>query len=421
MQALMALRTARVFIRQGVAIGLALLLVLGSVLASWQISARLDLKPGPNEYNIAAWEVRNLPGKWLFLLGEVFRGRASEAEQDEKLLHFFTLAAEVERLERRLGEAAQRDTHPEAALLADLDDKRRERDRLENQVEATIESRLSKVIKTEGLTRSFLNVVWPPVDFEFTDAPRALATSRRDRIELLGSILLREDLNLYEIERIEAETAARDHVSALAFPTGGIGAYPTIIDQQDDYARAVEVIAHEWMHNYLFFRPLGFNYYGNNDLRTMNETVADLVGRELARAVVARWPLPAAQPDFSRDEESPPTGPRVDAGAELRRLRAEVDALLEDGKIAEAEWLMEQQRQELAAAGHFIRKINQAYFAYLNLYAGEAGSPAAVNPIGPKIDELRRASASLKEFVDVAGSLTSVDALDRALQALGAR
>ena len=76
---------------------------------------------------------------------------------------------------------------------------------------------------------------------------------------------------------------------------------------------------------------------------------------------------------------------------------------------------MEEKRRELADAGFFIRKLNQAYFAFTNLYAGESGSPAAVNPIGPKVDQLRRQSDSLSQFLDRVGGVTSVAALDRLL------
>jgi hypothetical protein len=100
------------------------------------------------------------------------------------------------------------------------------------------------------------------------------------------------------------------------------------------------------------------------------------------------------------------------------KLRGEVDALLAQGKVDEAEALMEQRREELADAGYFIRKINQAYFAYLNLYAGETGSAASTDPIGPKVDELRSRSATLKQFVDVVGSVTNVRELNAALQSL---
>ena len=92
-----------------------------------------------------------------------------------------------------------------------------------------------------------------------------------------------------------------------------------------------------------------------------------------------------------------------------------MDDLLKAGKVDEAEALMEQRRQELAARGVRIRRINQAYFAFLNLYAGSAGNGIAVNPIGPKIDDLRKRSSSLKDFVDKVGSMTSLADLDEAL------
>jgi hypothetical protein len=79
---------------------------------------------------------------------------------------------------------------------------------------------------------------------------------------------------------------------------------------------------------------------------------------------------------------------------------------------------MEERRGDLAARGYYVRKINQAFFAFTNLYAGEAGAPGATNPIGPKVDELRRRSASLAEFIAVVGDVTSVFDLDRALAAL---
>ena len=36
---------------------------------------------------------------------------------------------------------------------------------------------------------------------------------------------------------------------------------------------------------------------------------------------------------------------------------------------------MEQRRQEFAARGYYFRKLNQAYFAFTNLYAGAGGRP----------------------------------------------
>ena len=396
------------------ALAVALTAVLVCAAAAYQINVALSPIPGANEYNIIAWEARNLPAKWLFEIGSLFRGDLTPEEEDESIRRFLALTQEIDSLEQSASNSRSR-AEPVEGERDRLMALEQERDRIENQVEDTIEERIGTVAKEEGITRSTLlfgRVVFPPVDFEFTDSPRSLATSPRDHIELLGTTLLSEDLALQEVTQIEAEKLREENLSALAFPTGGIGAYPTLIDYTMSYRGLLEVVAHEWMHNYLALRPLGFNYYDSAELRALNETVADLAGRELALRALERWPLEEPSPPGN---PSPSPAPDVDTGAVLRALRLEVDALLAAGEIETAEALMEQRRRELAEQGVFIRKINQAYFAFTNLYAGEAGSPGATNPIGPKIDELRSRSGSLSEFVSVVGGITSVEELDRAL------
>ena len=75
-------------------------------------------------------------------------------------------------------------------------------------------------------------------------------------------------------------------------PTGGIGAYPAIIEPTDDYLSALQVATHEWMHDYLYFHPLGSRYFASDTLRTINETVADIVGH--GDGVAGRGGVPAA-------------------------------------------------------------------------------------------------------------------------------
>lgn len=393
---------------RGLALFVSVILVVAATVASFATVKALELRVPADRYNLAAWEARHFSNKWWFELGDLFRKGRSGAERNREILRFFELTNEITRLEQQ--ESSTNDDRLNAL--------HRERDRLENRVEDTIEDRISTVLREQGLTRRLLlfTVVWPPVDFEFTDSPRNLVTSPRDRIELLTTELLRPDLSLAEVEEIERVTERRRNVSALAAPTAGIGAYPSIVGYLSSYERTVEVAAHEWMHNYLFFYPLGFNYYRSNDLRTMNETVADLVGQEIATEVLRRWPLPDDTTPQDQGTADPQSGPALDAGAELRRLRGEVDALLAAGDVDAAESLMETRRLELAAQGFYLRRLNQAYFAFNNLYAGEAGSPAATNPIGPKLDELRRRSSSLADFVALVSRMTSVEELDAALE-----
>jgi hypothetical protein len=409
--------------RRIIAAAVSVILVVVSVMGPAWAEASFSLRPPADQFNVAAWELRHFPGKWLYGFDRLFHSEPSLEQENATLLRFYALTDDIDTLENAQSDLVASGKPADEARARDLEAKRKERSGIQRQVEHILESRLTKIIDAEGITRSALvkRVVWPPVDFDFTDAPRMLAISPRDRIFLKKQVPLREGLSLAQVEAIEADAEKGGDVSALAFPLGGFGAYPTIVDYSDDYLAGLQVIAHEWTHNYLFFRPLGINYNKSNDLTTMNETTADLVGHELAADVVKRFPItpptpvPTPSPTPPPATTAAPPQPRIDVGAELRKLRGEVDDLLKAGKIDEAEALMEQTRQDLAARGVRIRKINQAYFAFLNLYAGSAGTGVAVNPIGPKIDSLRKQSSSLRQFVDVVGSLTSAVDLDRVL------
>ncbi|HEY7268629.1 MAG TPA: hypothetical protein VH951_02260 [Dehalococcoidia bacterium] len=391
-------------------------LVVAAFALAAGINSALSLRPGPNEYNLPAWEARNFANKWLYEVGSLFDGRPDAAQQDRDLGAFLGAVDSVDKLE-------QQNTPESQAALKDAI---KQRNDLENEAEATIEGRITEIAKEKGLTRKLgplPAMVWPPVDLEFTSPPRSLVTSPRDRIELTGSTLLPAGLDLDQVDKIENTKQAKENVSARAVPIAGVGAYPTIVAYDSDYADMVRVAAHEWTHNYLAFRPLGQHYYKNNDVRTINESVADLVGKEIADGVVARWPAPPEpqQPAVHApaSQLAAASRPPIDLNAELVKLRGEVDALLAQGKIDEAEKLMDDRRQYLAANGYYIRKINQAFFAFTNLYSGAAGSPGSVNPIGPKLDELRRRSGSLAHFLEVVGDVTSVADLDRALAKAG--
>jgi hypothetical protein len=65
---------------------------------------------------------------------------------------------------------------------------------------------------------------------------------------------------------------------------------------------------------------------------------------------------------------------------------------------------MEQKRQYLTLRGRYIRKLNQAYFAWYGTYAD---SPTSINPIGLELKELRSQSDSLRGFLDTIALMTS--------------
>ena len=80
-----------------------------------------------------------------------------------------------------------------------------------------------------------------------------------------------------------------------------------------------------------------------------------------------------------------------------------VDKYLADGEISVAEEFMEMKRQYLAENGYYIRKLNQAYFAFHGAYAD---APTSVSPIGTELGELRSQSSTLKMFLETAASMT---------------
>ena len=274
------------------------------------------------------------------------------------------------------------------------------------------------MIKEAGLTRhAGADFVWPPVNIEMQNPPSVLVRSPRSEIRTESEALLQGDLPIERVQQLEGAAEADGKTSALVVEIGGIAMYPAIIPESSDYHGTLQDIAHEWMHHYLFFTPLGRAYFSSAKLTTINETVADDVGRELGERMFALYPPPApavadAAPPASAPPATMPPAQAIDFTLEMRALRRQVEALLADGKIDEAERAMEDKREFLAQNGYYIRRLNQAYFAFHGSYADSAGS---IDPIGPKLAQLRDQSSSLKDFVGRVRRVTSEDALDRAL------
>ena len=279
-------------------------------------------------------------------------------------------------------------------------------------VERALERAVSDAVSEAGLATPLplfrsQAVVWPPLDLELQRAPRVLAISRRDEIRLVASRLLSPQLPRSEYGEIEAEIEAGGEWSAWIGGVGGVATYPALIIPRADWYDALRLAAHEWMHHYLIFHPLGRAYFDSDELRTINETVADIAGDELGALAAGVAPELRAAAELR--------GPPSAAAAALRDLRLEVDALLAEGRVAAAEARMEAGRGELAALGASYRRINQAFFAFRGGYADR---PGAVSPYGPLLQNLRARSASLVEFV---AAVRVIDSATEAMSALEAR
>ena len=388
---------------------LGLLAVLAAALAAGGVLLFRDLTSGDpidavanrHAYDVAGWELRHLPEKWAYKLANLFDSGRSDAESDALLQTYFELTSEIAALERSGDDPAR------------LEGARRDRVAIENDVEELLESRISDFLGDEGLVMnpplfSDIDLFFPPLDFELDRSPRVLAVSPRDRIELDRSYLLEPGLLGEEIAAIEGETEREAGVSALVVGTGGVATYPSVIPELASYGSMVETVIHEWLHQYLAFFPLGSGYFSGDEARTLNETVASMAGRELAEAFIVRFGSPQPEP-----EPEPSLSNGFDFRAEMRGLRLRVEELLGAGRIEEAERLMDEKRDEFESEGVFIRRINQAYFAFNGSYAD---SPGSIDPIGPKMEQLREGAGSAAAFVLLARGLTSEADLDRLLE-----
>ena len=85
---------------------------------------------------------------------------------------------------------------------------------------------------------------------------------------------------------MEEQVARELDVDALVDGTGGFSSYPTMVVAYPTLDWVVNTVAHEWTHTYLYFRPLGWHYGDSGGMRTINETVASIVGDEIRPAGV---------------------------------------------------------------------------------------------------------------------------------------
>ena len=401
--------------RLGLLFDLILLLVL-CILPSSDQSPKptvWDEIAGPYVFSISEWELGNLFDKWGYSLEQFFvPGKLSERQSVQRVEDYLSLAQSASSLQDTInrdkaeGNTSEADLKSLEAQLAQLT---RQRDSLQDQVEAIIEGQISAVLTDQGLAKTIdfigkVNILFPPVDFEFQEEPNVLIVSPRDKIELTKTILLSPDLTLEQIEGIESKVQGID-MSGLVERVGGVATYPSIIPKDDSLQYLLSTVAHEWLHHYFYFHPLGRNYWANYDMTSINETAADLGGNEIGQLVYQRY---YARPESHAASPAAPSQPAFDFNKEMRQIRVTVDQLLAQGQVEEAESYMEQMREYLAQNGYYIRKLNQAYFAFNGSYSDQPGS---VSPIGGYLEELRQGSPSLGDFIKTVSGISSYDQL----------
>lgn len=379
----------------------------------------------PYEFDYVSWTIEALENKLiLFTLGSTrYLDGLQQKQVVEAYLELVRQLDEVKRQIRQIySDPLVENPGADAALLLDQEKQLLAiQEKLAPLAEGVLQQQVSATVSRLDL--AFIGQPVPPVLYRVTPLPLALIVSPRDVIRQDANISVSPGLSMNQIVELEDNVDSGLNVSALVEEVGGIGVYPTMVMSTTDLNYLVEVVAHEWIHNYLTLRPLGMSYDKNPELRTMNETVASIAGKEIAEAVVAEYypervrvVQPDSDPGIQQNENTSFNPPLFDFRAEMHATRVKADELLAKGHIEEAEAYMEARRQFFWENGYPIRRLNQAYFAFHGAYADLPGGAAGEDPVGPAVRKLRESSGSLRSFLDAISGMVTFDELQALVQ-----
>jgi hypothetical protein len=279
--------------------------------------------------------------------------------------------------------------------------------------ETALEHLVAQAYRGDGVLSSQppgLQTLFPPVLINLTPPPNVLVVAPRTELRVIDSSVLGA-MDAAAQERLEA-AADSTGVSSLVAPIGGLATYPSMVLDNDSAQQVLSASAHEWVHQYLIFYPLGQGYWSSQQTREIDETTADLIGNEVGAQIAARIGL--SMPPATASPRTSRRPPGFDFRSFMRETRAQVEQMLGAGQADAAEAYMRAQRDELQRHGYQIRKLNQAYFALYGSYGdGYAASPS--NPIPGLLRQLRNQSPTIGDFLTRVRGVTTVEELRRAV------
>ena len=363
----------------------------------------------PYRFSITKWELHALGEEVSKAFDDGHKGTDDGIRE---VTEYFSNVEQIRRLRSEI-EAIQAGNRQGdlASLETELSRLQLQNTAVVDTIEKLLETRIRETLSQQGIFNPINKYTgfkfgFPPVNFKIERPPHLLVVSPRDRIESIREVTLLPDMAVEDMESIE-DKIDRLGVSSLVLRVGGLATYPSFVTDKGDLRFTLSAATEEWLHQYLFFKPLGFRYMldvtgicRNYEIATMNETLAGIVSKEIGAIIYESHYAPTE----TDNAKSPETGAGFDFNQEMREIRRAVDSYLARGEIEQAEEFMEQKRQYLATKGYHIRKLNQAYFAFYGTYAD---SPTSISPIGVEMKKLRSQSASLKDFLETVAAMTS--------------
>jgi hypothetical protein len=397
------------------AITTAICIALSCLLIGCAPSDSFDAKLGrivkPYTFIIARWEIEALSYE---VDDFIFNHGDETADDSQIVLEYFSLNQQISALELQI-ETGKDSIEPDQleTLKEQLEELQQRKDDLRDGVENVMQQQINEILKELDIfnpldSQLSLEVHFPPVNFELETPPRLLIISPRDRIARIKEIPLKQDLTLDERDEIEAAVDELG-VSSIVVGLGGMATYPSFVQDNTSLQSAIDIAVEEWLHQYLFFRPLGFLYglnqagvFKNSDIAVINETIVGIASQEIGSLLYQKYYAP-----YVEETNQPPASPETDDFdfyEAMREIRIAVDDYLAQGEVEQAEAYMEQQRLFLASKGYYIHQLNQAYFAFYGTYAA---GPISVDPLGDELRTLRQQSGSLSDFINKVSNMTS--------------
>ncbi len=436
--------------------------LVGDALPSASFDAQLTRVVGADRFDFLGWELESFGEKGAQAALPI-QAYLDEKQRAQVVVNYLELSRRLSGVERDINRtyADPGVSDPESASAA----QRAERDRLRAEVEqrrptaeAIVQDQIAAVLADEGLAAG--GRVFPPVLARITPLPNILVISPRDEIKREPGMGLSARLGIDRADEIEDALFESADKSALVTPIGGLSLYPSMIVETTDLLGLLQIVGHEWVHHWLLFRPLGMELLltsiAGGDVLTINETVASLVGDETGILALKRFypeiakrdypfvyepPKPVEDPDapppesdpnaFNFNREMHKTRVQVDeylaTARELRRKAGEAAAAGEEEEaralrsealdwIVRAETYMEDRRKLFVEKGYWwIRKLNQAYFAFYGSYADRPGA-SGEDPVGPAVRDLHAKIPRIADFLNAVAPVTSFDELKRVLE-----
>jgi len=408
---------------------------------------------GGNKFDYVSWEVNALATK----AGQALWGNhpyMDEAARSDFVQNYMRdlgqamqLTAQVEAIYLDLSIA-----DPDAAsaeLRVERDALRADLDRRQATAESILEGQVSAILADEGF--AVMGQVMPPVSMHFTRMPNLLVVSPRDRIERRVELAI-DPMPLEDIIALEDRIFAQQDMDAVVIPLGGMAIFPAMIRETANLPWAIETFAHEWVHHYFFFYPLGLSFFvdtgpGGREAVAINETAANLFGKYIGEKVVARYypeflpetsipqvisvqyqdPVPTEETPFEFGRAMHETRTGVDTMlSQVQLIQAKVNKLHRLGYVDDAQTLeavateqidritafLAARRQLFYDNGFNIRRLNLAYFAFYGGYQAE-GIPgiAGTDPIGPAVQDIFDLSPDIRAFVVTMRDITTREEL----------